>query len=65
MEQDMIKQVLSDMIDYFRSRIEKLSDYEKECVQTISSLNKPCQFYIVSSPEPGLSSSDQNSFSRT
>ena len=45
----MIKQVLSDMIDY-RSRIEKLSDYEKECVQTISSLNKPCQFYIVSSP---------------
>ena len=46
----MIKQVLSDMIDYFRSRMEKLSDYEKECAQTISSLNKPCQFYIVSSP---------------
>ena len=47
----MIKQILLDMIDYFRSRIEELSDYEKECVQTISSLSKPCQFYIVSSPD--------------
>ena len=51
MEQDAIKQVLLDMIDYFRSRIKKLSDYEKECIQTISSLDKPCQFYIVSSPD--------------
>lgn len=46
----MIKQTLLDMIDYFRSRIEELSDYEKECVQTISSLNKPsplCYGFVV------------------
>ena len=46
----MIKQLLSSMIDYFRFKVEKLSDYEKECIQAISSLNKPCQFYIISSP---------------
>lgn len=51
MEQDTIRQTLLDMIDYFRSQVEKLTDYEKEHIKTISTLSKPCQFYIVSSPD--------------
>ena len=50
MSQDMIKQVFSNMVDYFRTEVEKLNNHEIKHIQVISSLNKPCQLHVVSSP---------------
>ena len=49
MNQDAIEQIFSSMINYFRTEIEKLNEQEKECIQTLSSLNSPCQLHIISS----------------
>ena len=49
MSQDTIEQIFSNMINYFRTEIEKLNEHEKECIQRISSLSKPCQLHVISS----------------
>ena len=46
----MIKQVFSNMIDYFRTEVGKLNNHEIKYIQVISSLNKPCQLHVISSP---------------
>ena len=50
MSQGMIKQVFSNMIDYFRTEVGKLNNHEIKYIQVISSLNKPCQLHVISSP---------------
>ena len=49
MNQDPIEQIFSSMINYFRAETEKLNEQEKECIQTLSSLNNPCQLHVISS----------------
>ena len=49
MSQGATEQIFSNMVDYFRTEVEKLNEREKECIQDISSLSKPCQLHVISS----------------
>lgn len=51
MAQEMIEGKFVTMIEVFRSEFQNLSPKEKSSEQKINTLNSPCQFHVISSPD--------------